>query len=99
MAKHRDSTNVYSVLVWTHQLSPAAQIVILRLVAGRSQTHTYTGPLLRDLLAHAGPEFDPTIKNDKLRYCASASATGDYQALVAYGEIDPGFENKIRETP
>lgn len=41
-----------------------------------------------------GPHFDPAIKNDKLRYYVSVSATDDYRALVAYGEIDPGFENK-----
>lgn len=58
------------------------------------QTHTFTGPLLLDVLAQAGPRFDPAIKNDKLRYYVSVSATDNYRALVAYGEIDPGFENK-----
>ena len=38
--------------------------------------------------------FDQTIKNDKLRHYVSVSATDGYRALVAYGEIDPGFENK-----
>ena len=59
-----------------------------------SQTHTYVGPLLVDVLTQAGPQFDPTIKNDKLRHYVSVSATDGYRALVAYGEIDPGFENK-----
>lgn len=58
------------------------------------QTHTFTGPLLLDVLTQAGPQFDPTIKNDKLRYYISVSATDNYRALVAYGEIDPNFENK-----
>lgn len=58
------------------------------------QTHTFTGPLLLDVLSQAGPQFDSTIKNDKLRYYISVSATDNYRALVAYGEIDPGFENK-----
>ena len=62
--------------------------------ASGSQTHTFTGPLLLDVLAQAGPQFDPTIKNDKLRYYVSVSATDNYRALVAYGEVDPGFENK-----
>ena len=59
-----------------------------------SQTHTYVGPLLVDVLTQAGPQFDPTIKNDKLRHYVSVSATDGYRVLVAYGEIDPGFENK-----
>jgi len=33
-----------------------------------SQTHNYVGPLLVDVLTQAGPQFDPTIKNDKLRH-------------------------------
>lgn len=46
------------------------------------------------MLAQAGPLFDSTIKNDQLRHYVSVSATDGYRALVAYGEIDPGFENK-----
>lgn len=61
---------------------------------GGSETHTYKGPRLLDVLTQAGPRFDPTIKNDKLRYFASVSATDCYRALVAYGELDPNFENK-----
>jgi hypothetical protein len=38
--------------------------------------------------------LDPAIKNDKLRNYVSVTASDAYQALVAYGEIDPSFENK-----
>ncbi len=58
------------------------------------ERHVYVGPRLVDVLAHARPRFDPAIKNDKLRHFISVSATDGYQALVAYGEIDPNFENK-----
>ncbi len=59
------------------------------------RTNTYTGPLLLDVLQLAGPEFDPEIKNDKLSHYVSATADVDgYQALVAWGEFDPSFENK-----
>ncbi|MGH3974212.1 MAG: hypothetical protein ACRDS9_12935 [Pseudonocardiaceae bacterium] len=40
------------------------------------------------------PRFDPAIKNDKLRYFISVTASDSYRALVAYGEIDSSFENK-----
>ena len=62
--------------------------------AGAPQTHTYTGPLLKDVLARATPLFSPAIKNDKLRHYVAVGASDKYQALVAYGEIDPSFENK-----
>lgn len=59
-----------------------------------TQHHIYVGPRLVDVLAQAGPQFDPATKNDKLRHFVSVSATDGYRALVAYGEIDPSFENK-----
>jgi DMSO/TMAO reductase YedYZ molybdopterin-dependent catalytic subunit len=59
-----------------------------------TEHHVFTGPLLLDVLARAVPRFDPAIKNDKLRYYVSATASDAYQALVAYGEIDPSVENK-----
>lgn len=56
--------------------------------------HTYVGPRLFDVLAKAGPQFDPAIKNDKLRHFVSVTASDGYRVLVAYGEIDPDFEAK-----
>ncbi|MGH4025668.1 MAG: molybdopterin-dependent oxidoreductase [Pseudonocardiaceae bacterium] len=58
------------------------------------QRHVYTGPRLVDVLALAGPQFDPKIKNDKLRHFVSVTASDGYRALLAYGEIDPDFEGK-----
>ena len=59
-----------------------------------SEHHVFTGPLLLDVLARAVPRFDPAIKNDKLRDYIPVTASDGYQALVAYGELDPSFENK-----
>ncbi|WP_345633146.1 molybdopterin-dependent oxidoreductase [Rugosimonospora acidiphila] len=59
-----------------------------------TQTHTYTGPLLLDVLNRAQPKFDPTVKNDQLRYVVTATGSDRYQATVAWGEFDPGFEHK-----
>jgi len=58
------------------------------------EQHTFTGFLLFDLLDFFKPQFDPNVKNDKLRFYVSATGTDDYQAIVAWGEFDPGFENK-----
>jgi hypothetical protein len=46
------------------------------------------------VLTSVVPQWDPALKNDKLRYYISVTASDAYQALVAYGEIDPSFENK-----
>lgn len=64
------------------------------LAGSTPQTHTYSGPLLVDVLNAAGPTFDPAIKNDKLRHYASVIGSDGYAVTVAWGEIDPGFENK-----
>ena len=38
---------------------------------------------LRIVLAQAGPQFDPAIKNDKLRHFISVGASDGYRALWA----------------
>ena len=74
---------------------PNQRTVIATYTAGGTpETHTFTGPRLRDVLALAGPKFDAAIRNDRLRSYVSVSATDNYQALVGYGEFDPNFENK-----
>ena len=59
-----------------------------------TQTHTYAGPLLLDVLNRAQPRFNPDVKNDNLRHVITATGTDRYQAAIAWGEIDPGFEHK-----
>src|SRR5262245_21075082 len=58
------------------------------------EQHTFTGFLLIDVLNLLKPQFDPDVKNDRLRFYVSATGTDDYQAIVAWGEFDPGFKNK-----
>ena len=58
------------------------------------ETYTFTGFLLFDVMSYLKPQLDPDVKNDKLRFYVSATGTDDYQAIVAWGEFDPGFENK-----
>lgn len=73
---------------------PAQTVEVTFKTGSGDQHHVYVGPLLLDVLTQAGPKFDPAIKNDKLRHYVSVTASDAYQALVAYGEIDPSFENK-----
>jgi hypothetical protein len=76
------------------QARPSRTITVTFKAGSSTETHTYVGPRLVDVLAKAGPQFDPTIKNDKLRHFISVGASDGYRALVAYGEIDLNFENK-----
>ncbi|CAJ60816.1 MULTISPECIES: hypothetical protein [Frankia] len=57
------------------------------------QTHTYTGPLLYDVLQAAKPALRSDVKNDALRYAAVVHASDGYESVVSWGEIDPGFAN------
>jgi hypothetical protein len=61
---------------------------------GVPETHVETGPLLVDVLALAEPRFDPDVPNHRLRFFVEAIDSDLYAAIVAYGEIDPGFGNK-----
>jgi hypothetical protein len=58
------------------------------------QTHTFAGFLLYDVLTFLHPTFDPAVKDDRLRYYVAATGSDGYQAIVAWGEIAPDFENK-----
>ena len=61
---------------------------------GGVQSHQFTGALLYDVETAAAPNFDSVRKNDVLRWTARVRATGNYEAVVAFGEFDPGFEGK-----
>lgn len=76
------------------QALPSRTVEVTFQSGSGTQRHVYTGPRLYDVLALAGPRFDPNIKSDKLRHFVSVTASDGYRALVAYGEIDPDFEGK-----
>ncbi|MGW7073044.1 molybdopterin-dependent oxidoreductase [Streptomyces sp. NPDC054855] len=55
------------------------------------QHHRFTGPLLHDVLADAGPVFDPDRRKDRLRFLIAVSGTDGHRALLTWAEIDPDF--------
>ena len=61
------------------------------LAGGERERHAYRRSLLFDVLAAAEPTFDPGVKNDQLRHAVLVTTMDEYQAVVAWGEIDPGF--------
>jgi DMSO/TMAO reductase YedYZ molybdopterin-dependent catalytic subunit len=62
--------------------------------SGTLGQHTYSGPLLYDVLESAVPNVNSAIKNDLLRRGIVVTGSDGYRAAVAWGEIDPKFAGK-----
>ncbi|EGX61503.1 hypothetical protein SZN_02167 [Streptomyces zinciresistens K42] len=55
------------------------------------QRHTFTGPLLHDVLMAAGPGFDAARRKDRLRFLIAVRGADGHHALLSWAEIDPDF--------
>ncbi len=55
---------------------------------------TFTGALLWDVISGSQPNFNADIKNDKLSMYIVVTGSDGYQAVIAWGEIDPDFGNQ-----
>lgn len=75
-------------------LLPQHTVTVTYKAGSGEQTHTFTGPTLLDVLNLAKPDFNPDIKNDKVRHYVTATASDGYQGLIAWGEIDLELEAK-----
>jgi len=72
-----------------------SQTIDVQYLAGVSPTmKSYIGVSLYDLVMAANPRVDAARKNDLLRFSVLVTGSDGYQALIAWGEIDPGFEGK-----
>ena len=68
--------------------------VRVKFLSGKVERHTYRGRYLYDVVNQAQPDFDPDIKNDKLRFYVAATGSDGYAAIVPWGEIDPDFAGR-----
>ncbi|GAA4183083.1 molybdopterin-binding oxidoreductase [Streptosporangium oxazolinicum] len=59
-----------------------------------TEKHTFTGPLLGDVLALTKPRLDAETKNDQLRFFVAATGSDGYRAIVSLSELDPAFSGK-----
>ncbi|MEU6249426.1 hypothetical protein [Glycomyces sp. NPDC047010] len=57
------------------------------------RSHRMRGPLLRDALALAVPEFAGEDRKARLRYFVALLASDGHRAVLSWGEIDPEFGN------
>lgn len=76
------------------QALPAQTVEVQYQAGATTQQGAYTGVRLYDLLMAASPQLDTAHKNDLLRSSILVTGSDGYEVVIAWGEIDPGFENK-----
>ncbi|MFJ8310351.1 MULTISPECIES: molybdopterin-dependent oxidoreductase [unclassified Streptomyces] len=55
------------------------------------QHHTFEGPLLREVVADAGPAFDPRRRKDRSRFLLAVSGGDSHRTVLSWAEIDADF--------
>ncbi|MDI2124617.1 hypothetical protein [Yinghuangia seranimata] len=55
--------------------------------------HAFSGPLLLDVAALAGPAFVPNERKDRLRFLISLRGADGHLVVLSWAEIDPEFGN------
>ncbi len=55
---------------------------------------SFTGALLWDVIGSAQPNLNADLRNDKLSTYFVVTGSDGYQAVIAWGEIDPEFGNQ-----
>lgn len=75
---------------------PARTVTVTFRAGAGTQTRTFTGPRLVDVIALAGPRFDPSVRNDRLRHFVAVRAPDGYAAVFGWGEVDDeGADDEI----
>ncbi|MFE9790908.1 molybdopterin-dependent oxidoreductase [Streptomyces goshikiensis] len=57
------------------------------------QHHVFEGPLLRDVVAHAGPAFDARRRKDRSRFLIAVSGGDGHHTVLSWAELDADFGN------
>jgi hypothetical protein len=84
-----------SVILAPEELAklPSIRITVSYDTQQGTRNNTFEGPLLWDVLTHVGA-IDATKSRDAARETVLITATDNYAAAVAVGEISPGLEGK-----
>lgn len=73
----------------------SAQTVDVTFLSGEETVTTrFTGVPLYQIMSAAQPNFNADVRNDRLSTFIVVSAPDGYQAVIAWGEIDPEFGNQ-----
>ncbi|MGW9370595.1 molybdopterin-dependent oxidoreductase [Streptomyces xanthophaeus] len=81
----------YTLTLAALRTLPQTSVSVEFTSAKGQQKHTYQGVLLHEVLGNAQPRFDTSKKNGQLRGIVAATGGGDYRAVFAWAEFDPGF--------
>ncbi|MBX7469125.1 MULTISPECIES: molybdopterin-dependent oxidoreductase [Streptomyces] len=55
------------------------------------RAHTFTGPLLREVITEAGPGFDPARRKDRSRFLLEITGEDGHATVLSWAEIDEDF--------
>ncbi|GAA1877976.1 molybdopterin-dependent oxidoreductase [Streptantibioticus ferralitis] len=70
----------------THQAE-----VVFDCAANGAQHHVFAGPLLRDVVAEAGPTFDVRRRKDRSHFLIAVFGGDGHRAVLSWPEIDAEF--------
>jgi DMSO/TMAO reductase YedYZ molybdopterin-dependent catalytic subunit len=82
--------NPYTLTIDMLQNEFTSQTVDVTYLSGEETVSTsFTGVPLWQVLSAAQPNFNADVRNDKLGMSIVVTASDGYQAVIAWGEIDP----------
>ncbi|KOU39392.1 molybdopterin-dependent oxidoreductase [Streptomyces sp. WM6378] len=55
------------------------------------RAHTFTGPLLREVITAAGPGFNPARRKDRSRFLLEVTGEDGHATVLSWAEIDEDF--------
>ncbi|RAJ59103.1 molybdopterin-dependent oxidoreductase-like protein [Streptomyces sp. Amel2xB2] len=65
--------------------------VVFHCATNGPQRHTFSGPLLREVITGARPLFDPRRRKDRSRFMVSVTGGDGHHTVLSWGEIDSDF--------
>jgi len=87
--------NPFTLTVEDLRANYAPQTLDVTYMSGEDTVSTtFTGVLLWDIISAAQPNLNADVRNDKLSTFIVATGSDGYQAVIAWGEIDPEFGNQ-----
>ena len=86
--------NPYDLTVEVLQNEFTAQTVDVTFLSGEETVSTqFTGVPLWQVIGAAQPNLNADVRNDRISTFIVVTASDGYQAVIAWGEIDPEFGN------
>lgn len=65
--------------------------VVFQCASSGPRHHRFEGPLLREVVADARPDFDARRRRDRSRFLLAVTGGDGHHTVLSWGEIDPDF--------